>query len=513
MCIIPESRYAFQTFHYFRDLRRFPVPIRALRKAARFALADGGSVKSRVVRSGFWVGLSEVGNSTLGFVRSIVLARLLTPEIFGVMGLAMIVIRAIETFTRPGVSQALIARQHSFEEASGTAFTMLALRGFGIALLLAAVAPWIGDFYDSPQLPLMLQVLAGAFILGGFRNINTIARQKDLEFRRLTYLSQVSNFVGTGVTIFVAWWLRNVWALVIGQLVSALFGLVLSYVFVPGRPKFEFKREIARDLLRYGKFITASSILLYVATEIDSAVIGKVLGHHELGYYTLAFSIVHMTTTQLAKVAAGIMMPAYSKLQGNVPGLRRAYLRTLTLVMFAVLPAALGLMIVADPLIHVVYGEQWMPAARLLQLLAWFGLFRSLAAFTGYLFEGIGLPKIAFIQGGVRLAILLPLIVPAALYYGLPGAALTVTAGMAAQWLVGLFYLYKNLGVTFGQVLKAISQPVWTAALMGGVAWGMMQAVNAHHAGGLAMTIIAAGLVYLVPNLKMLLALKNGKWD
>jgi O-antigen/teichoic acid export membrane protein len=489
------------------------VPIRALRKAARFALSDGGSVKSRVVRSGFWVGLGEVGNSLLGFARSIILARLLTPEIFGVMGLAMIVIRAIETFTRPGVSQALIARQHSFEEASGTAFTMLVLRGFGIAILLALVAPFIGDFYESRDLPLMLQVLAGAFILGGFRNINTIAQQKDLEFRRLTYLSQVSNVVGTAVTIGVAWWLRNVWALVIGQLVSAVFGVVLSYVFVPGRPRFEFKREIARDLLRYGKFITASSILLYIATEIDSAVIGKVLGHHELGYYTLAFSIVHMTTTQLAKVAAGIMMPAYSKLQGDLPALRKAYLRTLSLVMFAVLPAALGLMIVATPLIRVVYGEQWMPAALLLQLLAWFGLFRSLAAFTGYLFEGMGMPKIAFIQGAVRLAFILPLIIPASLYFGLPGAAITVVGGMVAQWLVGLVYLYKKLDVRPVQVLKAITQPVWTALLMGGAAWGMMQLVDANHAGGLALTVGVAGIVYLLPNLKMLLALKSGRWD
>lgn len=483
-----------------------------LKKAARFAMGEGGSVKARVVRSGFWVGLSEAGLSVLGLVRSVVLARLLTPDIFGLMGLAMVVVRSLETFTRPGVAQALIARQQDFETASGTAFSMLVARGFFQAALLAAAAPWIGDFYESEQLPLMLQVLAGAFILTGFRNINLIARQRELEFRKLTYLAQAANITGTAVTIAAAWWLRSVWALVIGQLMTALLNAVLSYVFVPGRPRFAFDRAVALDLIRYGKFITGSSILLYVATEIDSAVIGKVLDHAELGYYTVAFSIVHMTTTQLAKVSAGIMMPAYSKLQNDLPALRNAYLRTLQLVMFAVLPASLGLILVAHPLINVVYGEKWAPAAVPLQLLALFGLFRSLTAFTGYLFEGIGLPKIAFIQGAARLAVLLPLIVPATIYYGLVGAAVTVIAGMAVQWIVGLVYLHKRLGIGLGAVSVAAWQPVWTAAIMGAAAWGIMQAVDPNRVGGLLATVVAAGIVYLLLNLQMLLALKNSRW-
>jgi O-antigen/teichoic acid export membrane protein len=489
------------------------VPIRGLKKLVRFAFAEGGTVKSRVLRSGMWAGLSEVGLSVLGFVRSVVLARLLTPDIFGVMALAMVVVRAIETFTRPGVAQALIARQQDFDKACNTAYTMLVVRGFLLAALLAAVAPWIGDFYESPTLPLMLQVLGGVFILTGFRNINIIARQRELEFRSLTYLAQVSAIVGTIATIAIAWWLRSVWALVAGQLISAILGAVLSYVFIPGRPRFEFDREVARDLMRYGKFITGSSMLLYIATEIDTAVIGKVLGHAELGYYTVAFTIVHMTTTQLAKVAAGIMMPAYSKLQTDLPALRNAYLRTLGLVMFAVLPASLGLVLVAEPLVHVVYGEKWLLAVVPLQLLAVFGLFRSLAAFTGYLFEGIGQPKVAFTMAGVRLAVLLPLVVPAALYYGLAGVAITVIAGMAAQWVVGLCYLYKRLDIGFGKILRTMWQPVWTAALMGLAAWGMMWVVDANHVAGLLATVGVAAVVYLIPNVKMLLALKNGRWN
>ena len=119
------------------------------RRLTRFANADGGSVKARVVRSGFWVGISQTGVTLLGALRSVVLARLLTPEVFGLMGIAGIVVKTIETFTRPGIAQALIARQQSFDEARDTAFTMLVLRGLVLAALLAIAAPWVARFLTT----------------------------------------------------------------------------------------------------------------------------------------------------------------------------------------------------------------------------------------------------------------------------------------------------------------------------------------------------------------------------
>ena len=204
------------------------MPLDFLKRAARFATSDGGSIKARVLRSGFWVSVSNVGLNALNMLRSVFLARLLNPEIFGLMGLAFVVLRATDTFTRPGVAQALIARQKDFDEAAHTAFTMLVIRGFLLAAILAGVAPWVADFYDKPQLMPMLQILSLVFVLNAFANINTVARQRELDFRSLTYLAQVTNFVGTAITIAVAFWLRNVWALVIGQLVQAALNTALS---------------------------------------------------------------------------------------------------------------------------------------------------------------------------------------------------------------------------------------------------------------------------------------------
>jgi O-antigen/teichoic acid export membrane protein len=484
------------------------VPLELLKRAARFVNADGGSVKARVLRSGFWVGLSNIGLTLLNVVRSVALARLLTPEMFGLMGLALIVLRATETFTRPGIAQALIARQQDFESASGTAFTMLVIRGFVLAAVLALLAPWVASFYESPQLTLILQVLAAVFVVNAFANINTIASERELEFRKLSYLAQATNFLGTLVTIGTAWWLRSVWALVIGQVAQAALNTLWSYYFIPGRVRFQFDRAIARELLRYGKFITGASIVTYVAVELDSAVIGKLLGTGQLGFYALAGTIASLVTLNLSRIAAGIMMPAYSKLQGDMAAVRAAYLRVLSLVMLVVLPATLGLIVAADSLLHVVYGAQWVAATIPLQLLAIFGIFRAMFNFTGYLFEGIGHPGVAFKLGALRLAVIAPCMIPLVKLYGLGGAAFAVTLGGMVHWGAGLYFLRKLVATTVSDVFRAIWRPLWTSAVMAMGVLGVRMLVDPLSVLGL-LAMVAAGLaIYAGLNFRALCELR-----
>ena len=480
-----------------------------IKKTFRFALADAGSVKARVFRSGIWVGLSGAIGSLLSIVRSIVLARLLTPEMFGLMGLANIAMRTIETFTRPGIGQALIARQREFDEASATAFTLLIGRGVLLALGLAAAAPLVTRFYEADQLEPMLKMLSIVFVIGSLANINTIARQKEIDFRSLTYLSLTTDVLATILAITAAFWLRNVWALVIGQVASVSINALLSYCFIGGRMRVAFDWPIVKELMTYGKFITGSSIMMFVAAELDSAVLGKLVGIEEVGLYALAYTIANLVTASLSKVVSSIMMPAYSKLQTDVAALRNAFLRSLSFIMFPILPISAGLILVAEPLILVVYGEQWLPAVRGLQILALFGLLRSLASFTGYLFEGMGMPKIAFYIGSLRLLSVAPLIIPMVLWLGLAGAAITATVGVAVQWLAGLNYLRKHLAVSFGQIAATLWRPIWTTVVMSAAVWLLMTAVKGDTIPGLLLLVGSGAMVYGLLNLRVLLDLRK----
>ena len=481
----------------------------SLKSAARFMLAEGGSVKVRVLRSGIWVGLSQVLLAAVNLLRSVALARLLTPEVFGLMALAGIAIRTIETFTRPGIAQALIARKGQFEEVSDTAFTMLVGRGVILAIALAVAAPWVAAFFEADELKPVLQVLSLVFVIGSFVNINTISRQRELEFRRLTYLSQASTLAGTIITIAAAYWLRSVWALVIGQIATVCVNVGLSYLLVGGRPRFGLDRRIAEDLLTYGKFITGSSIVLFVANEVDSAAIGKLLGPEQLGYYAMAMTVSTMVTANLSQAVSRIMMPAYSKLQTDIPALRKAYLHTISLVMLLVLPTTLGLIAVSEPLVQVLFGERWMPAVLPLQILAVFGFVRALVSFSGYLFEGMGLPGVAFKMGLLRVGVIIPLLLPMMLKYGLAGAALTAAIGITCQWLFGLYYLHKHLGIKPGQLAKVIWRPLWTSFAMVLAVVVLMHVVNAYSPAGLVAVVGGGVVVFALSNLTMVKNLKK----
>ena len=234
-----------------------------VRKFYRFVTSDEGSIRTRVLRSGAWASIGESSVVVLSFIKLVIIARLLSPEMFGLMGLCNIVIRAFETFTRPGIGQALIQRTSPFDEARDTAFTLLLVRGVLLALLLLVAAPVTAGFYEEQQLEKMLQALSLVFIVGGLTNVNTIARRKELDFRAITFLQQATALLGTIVTIGLAFWFKSVWALVVGQISTTLFNAILSYYFVPGRPRCEFDWKIAKELMSYGKFITASSAIVF----------------------------------------------------------------------------------------------------------------------------------------------------------------------------------------------------------------------------------------------------------
>jgi O-antigen/teichoic acid export membrane protein len=485
------------------------VLVRIAEKIRRFVSSKDGSIKTRVIRSGIWVSIGEMVVTALSFVKSVILARLLAPEMFGLIGLCNIVIRAIETFTRPGISQALIQRRSSFTEASNTAFTLLVARGFMLAALLALVAPGAALFYESSELDQMLKLLALVFVIGGFTNINTIAKQKELDFRSLSYLSQSTAFLGLITTVGLAYWLRNAWALVFGQIATTFFQATLSYYFVEGRPRIAFSRKIAKELLSYGKFITASSAVLFVSTAMDTATIGKILDTQQLGYYVLAFTIANLVTASLSKVASGIMMPAYSKLQNDNAALRSAYLKTSAVVMFVCFPATIGLIITSESVIHVIYGPKWSNAALPLQILAVFGMLRALSSINGFLFEGIGKPQIPLYVGLVRLAVILALIIPLTIAYGLEGAATAVTVAMALQ--LGLFWysVGRILDVRASQFLDSLWGPIWKSSIMGIVVYVMSNYVNGMTKFGLAVIVISGMSTYLILNVREIATIRH----
>ena len=394
----------------------------ALKRLVRFLHRSDGSLHQKVIRSGVWVGVSSIAVAALTFLRSIALARLLTPEIFGLMAVSLMATRLIEIFTETGFGQALVHRQERFEEARDTAFTLFVLRGFGLAAVSVVAAPWVASIYDEPVLLVVVALVRVSFILMGFQNINTVALQKDLDFRRLTYMELTGSLLSFLVAVGLAYRLRSVWALVFAQVAAAGISSVLSFVMVPARLRFRFDFAIARELYRYGRFITGLAVVVFISRELDSAVVGKLIGMQALGYYVAAYSLANIPSTYLSKIIARVLFPLFSRLQNDPVALKAEYARSLKLTMTVVVPVSVVIIVLAPEIVRVLYGDRWSAAAGPLRVLAVFGCFRALWMINGYLYNATGRPQIDFYVNLARLAFIALLLLPLSSRYGVVGA-------------------------------------------------------------------------------------------
>jgi len=426
-------------------------------KIISFLNQTEGSLKHKIIRSGFWVVISNTFVRILEFIRSIFLARLLSPEIFGLWGIVNFIRQGIEIFTQTGFGAALIHRQEKVREAADVAWTLNIGRGFILSILCFLAAPFVAQFYNRPILEILLKIVSLSFIIKGFRNINVILLQKELDFKKIAILEQITAFLGIIITIILAYILRNVWALVWGTMAFFTLDCILSYIIQPLKPKFYFEEKLTKEIFRYGIFITGSGIVIFLTTELDNALVGKVLGMEALGYYVLAYTLANLPATQITHVVSRVMFPAYSQVQNDLEKLKTLYLKTLKLVATFAVPAAAGLFVLAPEIIKVVYGERWAPAIPALRVLCIFGMIRAIGATNGPLFNAIGKPNIIFYTTSLKLASILLIIYPLTKLYGIIGTALAVTIPMVVLTLVNWSILSYQIRLKKILLLKAIT--------------------------------------------------------
>jgi len=470
-----------------------------------FLMSSDGNILRRLLRSGIWVGLSSAGFSILSFLRSIILARLLTPEIFGMMSICLVVIRGMEIFSETGFGAALIHRQKDFDDARDTAFSLLIGRGILLAGITIMIAPVVASYYDEPLLSKLIRLLSIVFILNGFHNINTVALQKELDFKRLAYFEQLVSVISFITVVVLAYFLRNVWALVLGHVVGSFVGVLLSFIIIPGKPRLRVDSTIARELFQYGKYITGLTVVVFLTTEIDNLVLGKVLGMGPLGYYVIAYTLANMPTTQISKALAKIIFPAFSKLQANLPNLRAMYLHVVRLLGFLAFPAGVGIVALAPEIIGVIYGQKWMPCVPALRVLCVFGVFRTIGAMNGYLYNAIGRPNISFYMNSVKLLVIIVLIYPLTVRFGLLGASFAVTIPLVAQFGVSIFVMARVINLRLRDVPIVMTQSFCTSVIMGVVVWFFRNTLDQVSIGNLMVLVGSGALTYMILNVRQFL--------
>lgn len=401
--------------------------LRSFFRAGKEVLTPEGTIANQAITSGIWVTGINVSDRVLQLGKLVILARLLSPSDFGLMGIAFLTLAVLRQFSKLGFDFALIQKpQEDVDLYLNTAWSLKAARGVLLGIFAFMFAPFVATLFGEPRSEPVIQAIALVPVIEGLKNPGVMYFKKNLEFHRQFVFVLTGTIVSVSVAIGAAFILGNVWALVYGSIAGAVTTLLVSFLIHEFRPRFEFDRAMAAELFDYGKWIFGSGIVIFLINQGDDGFIGWFLGASALGFYQLAYRFSNAPATEITKAVSSVIFPTYSKLQDDTARLREGYFRSVLTISTLSFPIALGIIAVTPSFVKAFLGNQWEPMIPAMQVLAAWGLLRSLGATTGPLFQAIGRPDYATkIQFG-KLIIIAVLIYPATALYGITGTALVI---------------------------------------------------------------------------------------
>ena len=423
-------------------------------------------LSKKVVKGGLWVFSLRILNRGLGFIRTLVLARLLAPEDFGLLGIAMLSISTLETFSQTGLEAALVQKKENVRYYLDTAWTVSAIRGFALFSILFLSAPTIATFFHSPQATLVIKVIAISTLLTGCRNIGVIFFQKELEFNKQFSYEFSATLVDLTVAITLAFLLKNVWALVWGGLAAHLTRLFMSYRLHSYRPKVRMNKEEFVELFGFGKWVVGSGMLVFLVTQGDDILVGKILGVTALGFYQMAYLISNLPATEITHVISKVTFPAYSKMQNDISQLKDGYFRVLQLTVFLSIPASGAIFFFAPPFTAVFLGQKWLPMVSALQVLCLFGVIRSIGATMGPVLYGIGRPQVQTKASAIQLVFLAIIIYPLTVSLQILGTSLAVLVSNLLGFILITRETKAILNFRYGEVCAVLAVPLFCYLLV-----------------------------------------------
>lgn len=327
------------------------------------------SLKHKTVKGTLWSSVERFSVQGIAFVVMIVMARILTPEDYGLVGMVTIFIAVSQSLVDSGFSQALIRKQDRTETDNSTVFFFNIAVGLFLYLILFLCAPLIARFYDQPLLTPLTRLISLSVLINSFVVVQRALLTVKIDFKTQAKASLSAAIIAGAVGITMAYTGFGVWAIVWYQLVNLAVNVGLLWVFSRWRPRLLYSRASFRELFSFGSKLALSGIIDTLYNNIYLIVIGKVFKASDLGYYTRASQFAQFPSSNLSAIMQRVTFPVLCTIQDDDDRLRSVYRRFLRLSAFVVFPLMCGLAGVSYPFIRLILGEKWLFSAELLQII------------------------------------------------------------------------------------------------------------------------------------------------
>ena len=327
------------------------------------------SLQDKTIDSMMWNTIDKVGSYIIVFLSNLVLARLLMPEDFGCIAMLQVFIALADILVHGGFGMALIQKK----EADHIDYSSVFYVNLVISIVLYSVffvsAPYIASFYDLPLLSKVLRIQAIVLIINSFSVVQVSILRRNLRFKELAIRNLVSSFIGLAVGIVCAYYGWGVWSLVINQLVGRTVGFLMLWYVSEWRPSFEFSFASVKTLFSFGGLMMISSLVSTLFENLQSLIIGKYFNAAELGYVNQAKKLENIPSGAISSVVTQVSFPVFAQIQEDRSKLRYGIQKNIMAIQYINLPMMILLIIIAEPLILLFYGQRWVICIPYFQIL------------------------------------------------------------------------------------------------------------------------------------------------
>lgn len=426
---------------------------------------ENSSLKSKTRKGLFWGTASNVANQGIRFVFGIILARLLSPNDYGVIGILAVFISVVSVFIDCGFSQALICKQDRTQKDFSTEFFF----NIGVGLLgyfiLFFSAPFIAAFYEMPILTPVLRVLSLGIIINSLSVVQSAQFAIKLDFKTPAKIAVVTQLFSGVVGIVLAYRGWGVWALVIQQVSGGLFNSILLWLLADWRPTMEFSKTSFRYLWGYGGKILGASLIQQVYDNIYPLVIGKLFSSSSLGLYSRAQSFASLPSTNVSGILNNVSFPVLSKINDDLRRLKEVYQRMIKSTSFIVCPMMFGLAALSSPVVRVLLNEQWYDCIPMLRALCCALLFQPINSIQLNVLKVVGRTDVLF-----RLEVIKRVIGVFSIIVSLPFGIMGLCYGYIILYVtccvLNTTYACRILNMSFWEQIKDIIPSVVASLLM-----------------------------------------------
>jgi lipopolysaccharide exporter len=429
-----------------------------------------GNYQGKMARGAMWMILFKWVERSLGLVSTVFLVRLLSPEDFGMVSMALSFIFMAELLAAFSFDVALIQNQNATVNHYHSAWTANVMLGGLITLIMLAFAVPIGHFYKQPDVWPVICALSLGPLLGGLENIGIVAFRKELDFRK-EFVFQVSRKVmAFCTTIPLAFMLQSYWALVAGILVSKGGGTAMSYWAHPFRPRFSFSEM--SSLMRFSKWLLVNNLVNFFKERSSDFVIGRFFGAAPLGLYNVSNEFASLPANEMGAPINRALLPGLAKMAGQPDAMRKAFTNMSGLVAVLAIPAGFGIFAVAPYLVPVVLGKKWLAGVPVMEVLS---INSSLLVFHGTIITALfaaGKPSAATRTNLIFVVLMLAGMFTLTGRYGSLGAAISVLTACVLTTPMYLLQLRKYADVPVSNFFRVTLRPVIASlAIIAAVRW------------------------------------------